>query len=107
MTTGEEDELMQQALSDITRTGSLITDYDVYLFRQGSHSRLYEKLGSHSAVSGGVQGTFFAVWAPNAAEVSVIGDFNGWETGRDPLLARSDDSGIWEVFIPDIGHGAL
>ena len=98
---------MQQVLPDITRTGSLITDYDVYLFRQGSHSRLHDRLGSHPAVAGGTQGTFFAVWAPNAVEVSVIGDFNGWEAGRDPLLARGEGSGIWEGFIPDIGHGAL
>ncbi|MBA7486643.1 1,4-alpha-glucan branching enzyme GlgB [subsurface metagenome] len=102
-----EDETMQQALPDITRTGSLITDYDVYLFRQGNHSRLHGRLGSHPAVASGTRGTFFAVWAPNAAEVSVIGDFNGWEGGRSPLLARSDDSGIWEGFIPEIGHGAL
>ncbi|MDD3933170.1 MAG: 1,4-alpha-glucan branching protein GlgB [Methanoculleus sp.] len=98
---------MQQALPDITRTGSLITDYDVYLFRQGSHSRLHDRLGSHPAVAGGTQGTFFAVWAPNAVEVSVIGDFNRWEAGKNPLGVRSDDSGIWEGFIPDIGHGAL
>lgn len=98
---------MQQALPDITKTGSLFTDYDVYLFRQGNHSRLYEKLGAHLAVADGVQGTFFSVWAPNAAEVSVIGDFNGWRAGEDPLTVRGDDSGIWEGFVPDIGHGAL
>jgi len=98
---------MQQAPPDITRTRSLITDYDVYLFRQGSHSRLYDRLGSHPAVADGRRGTFFAVWAPNAAEVSVIGDFNGWEAGRNPLSARSDDSGIWEGFLPDIGQGVL
>ncbi|MCM2465747.1 1,4-alpha-glucan branching enzyme [Methanoculleus sp. CWC-02] len=98
---------MQQVLPDITRTGSLITDYDVYLFRQGNHSRLHDRLGSHPAVADGARGTLFAVWAPNAAEVSVIGDFNGWERGLDPLHARSDDSGIWEGFIPDIGHGML
>ena len=98
---------MQQALPDITKTGSLFTDYDVYLFRQGNHSRLYEKLGAHLAVADGVQGTFFSVWAPNAAEVSVIGDFNGWRAGADPLTVRGDDSGIWEGFVPDIGHGTL
>ncbi len=103
----KEDETVQQVRPDITRTGSLITDYDVYLFRQGNHSRLHDRLGSHPAVADGVRGTFFAVWAPNAAEVSVIGDFNGWERGLDPLHARSDDSGIWEGFIPDIGHGML
>lgn len=98
---------MQQALPDITKTGSLVTDYDVYLFRQGNHSRLYEKLGTHLAVADGVQGTFFSVWAPNAVEVSVIGDFNAWRAGEDPLTVRGDDSGIWEGFVPDIGHGAL
>jgi len=98
---------VQQRLPDITKTGSLITDYDVYLFRQGTHTRLYEKLGSHIAVSNGVKGTFFAVWAPNAEEVSVIGDFNGWMAGKNPLKARSDGSGIWEGFVPDLGHGDL
>ena len=98
---------MQQALPDITRTGSLITDYDVYLFRQGNHSHLYEKLGSHPAVSGGTRGTNFAVWAPNAEEVSVIGDFNGWNAGKNPLSIRGDNSGIWEGFIPELGHGTI
>ena len=98
---------MQQALPDITRTRSLITDYDVYLFRQGSHSRLYDRLGSHPAVIDGRQGTFFAIWAPNAVEVSVIGDFNGWKAGENPLSLRNDDSGIWEGFLPDIGQGTL
>ncbi|MDK2890011.1 MAG: 1,4-alpha-glucan branching enzyme [Methanoculleus sp.] len=107
MMPNQEGENMQQVLPDITKTGSLITDYDVYLFRQGNHSRLHERMGSHPAVADGVRGTFFAVWAPNAAEVSVIGDFNGWTAGRHPLQARSDDSGIWEGFIPDIGHGRL
>ncbi|WP_317297300.1 1,4-alpha-glucan branching protein GlgB [Methanoculleus nereidis] len=107
MIPNQEDGKMQQVLPDITKTGSLITSYDVYLFRQGSHSRLHDRLGSHPAVADGARGTFFAVWAPNAAEVSVIGDFNGWAAGRHPLRARGDDSGIWEGFIPDIGHGML
>lgn len=100
-------ESVQQALPDITKTGTLVTDYDVYLFRQGSHTRLYEKLGAHPAVADGVQGTFFSVWAPNAAEVSVIGDFNGWKAGEHPLTARGDNSGIWEGFVPELGQGAL
>ena len=100
-------ESVQQALPDITKTGTLVTDYDVYLFRQGNHTRLYEKLGAHPAVADGVQGTFFSVWAPNAAEVSVIGDFNGWKAGEHPLTARGDNSGIWEGFVPELGQGAL
>ncbi|SCL76195.1 1,4-alpha-glucan branching enzyme GlgB [Methanoculleus chikugoensis] len=107
MKTSGTGESVQQALPEITKTGSLITDYDVYLFRQGNHSRLYEKLGAHLAVADGVQGTFFSVWAPNAAEVSVIGDFNGWKAGENPLAARGDNSGIWEGFVPELGHGTL
>jgi len=98
---------MQQVLPDITKTGSLISDYDVYLFRQGNHFRLYEKLGSHPVTYGGTRGTFFSVWAPNAVEVSVIGDFNGWDAGKNPLEVRSEGSGIWEGFIPGVGHGML
>ncbi|NLA37964.1 MAG: 1,4-alpha-glucan branching protein GlgB [Methanomicrobiales archaeon] len=94
-------------MPDIAKTGSLISDYDVYLFKQGTHFRLYEKLGSHPAVLDGERGTFFAVWAPNAAEVSVIGGFSDWEAGVNPLTIREDDSGIWEGFIPGIGHGEL
>jgi 1,4-alpha-glucan branching enzyme len=73
----------------------LLTDQDVYLFREGTHGRLYEHLGCHLAKGGGGSATF-AVWAPNAARVSVIGDFNGWDAGANRLAAREDGSGIWE-----------
>ncbi|MEM2124692.1 MAG: hypothetical protein QXL43_05125, partial [Methanolinea sp.] len=76
-----------------------LSDYDVYLFRQGKHTRLYGKMGAHPVRDGGEEGTWFAVWAPNADAVSVIGDFNGWEHGRDPLRARTDGSGISEGFV--------
>ncbi|MDI9634132.1 MAG: 1,4-alpha-glucan branching protein GlgB [Methanolinea sp.] len=76
-----------------------LSDYDVYLFRQGKHTRLYGKMGAHPVRDGGEEGTWFAVWAPNADAVSVIGDFNGWEHGRDPLRARTDGSGIFEGFV--------
>ncbi len=86
---------------------SLLTDHDIYLFREGSHVRLHNKLGSHLMEVEGQRGTLFAVWAPNAREVSVIGDFNGWEKGRHRLASRLDSSGIWEGFIPGLDHGTL
>ncbi len=84
---------------------SLFTDFDVHLFRAGKHFKLYEKLGSHLLTLDGVEGTYFAVWAPNATAVSVIGDFNHWTKGEHPLTARWDGSGIWEGFIAGIEHG--
>jgi 1,4-alpha-glucan branching enzyme len=86
---------------------SLITDHDVYLFKEGSHFRLYNKLGSHTMTVDGMRGTYFAVWAPNAERVSVIGDFNDWESESHPLSVRWDGSGIWEGFIPGIEKGTL
>ncbi len=90
------------------KTGvSLFTDYDIYLFKQGNHFRLFEKLGAHPMTVEGVNGTYFAVWAPNAKKVSVVGDFNYWNTQTHPLFSRWDSSGIWEGFLPGIGIGAL
>ncbi|MFZ5995449.1 MAG: 1,4-alpha-glucan branching protein GlgB [Thermodesulfobacteriota bacterium] len=86
---------------------SLITEHDTYLFKEGNHFRLYDKLGSHVTTVGDAQGIYFAVWAPNAHKVSVVGDFNGWVPETHPLRSRDDNSGIWEGFIPGIGHGAL
>ncbi len=86
---------------------SLFTDYDIYIFKQGKHYKLYEKLGSHILTVDGIEGTYFAVWAPNAERVSVIGDFNNWDSDRHPLAPRWDWSGIWEGFIPDIGKGTI
>ncbi|MBI4386108.1 MAG: 1,4-alpha-glucan branching protein GlgB [Elusimicrobia bacterium] len=84
---------------------SLLTEEDLYLFNEGTHSRLYEKLGAHPARSGGEVGVHFALWAPDAARVSVIGDFNHWDHSRHPLRPR-DRSGIWEGFIPAVLPGA-
>ena len=84
-----------------------LNDYDVYLFRSGSHVRLYEKLGAHVVVRAGVRGVQFGVWAPNAARVSVIGDFNGWTPEHHPMQPRWDGSGIWEGFVPGLASGAL
>ena len=87
----------------------LLTEHDIYLFREGTHGRAYERLGAHSlpAEQGRPAGTCFAVWAPNAASVSLIGDFNGWTPATHPLAPRQDSSGIWETFVPDIGPGTL
>ncbi len=86
---------------------SLFTDYDIYIFKQGAHYKLYEKLGSHVMNINGVNGTYFAVWAPNAQKVSVIGDFNNWDSERHPLALRWDGSGIWEGFIANVGRGTI
>jgi 1,4-alpha-glucan branching enzyme len=86
-------------------TVSLLTDDDVYLFNEGSHFALYQKLGAHPLEHDGQRGTCFAVWAPNARHVSVIGDFNGWHTKANPLAMRGA-SGIWEGFIANVGVGA-
>jgi 1,4-alpha-glucan branching enzyme len=81
---------------------SPLSDQDLYLFNEGSHFRLYEKLGSHPVAGG----TWFAVWAPNAEWVSIVGDHNGWNGRSNPLQQRGS-SGIWEGFIRDIGPGAV
>ncbi len=84
---------------------SLFTEYDIYLFREGNHFHLYDKLGAHPMTLEGVDGTYFAVWAPNAKKVTVVGDFNGWNEQSHPLSARWDSSGIWEGFIPGVVKG--
>ena len=73
-----------------------ITDHDIYLFKEGNHFRLYNKLGAHIINQGQDKGTYFAVWAPAAESVSVIGDFNGWNVKKNCLHVRWDGSGIWE-----------
>jgi len=84
-----------------------LNDYDIYLFRSGAHVRLYQALGAHLVGEGPEQGVRFAVWAPNAARVSVVGDFNGWNPSADEMNPRWDGSGIWEGFVPTLAHGAL
>ncbi|HEU4626192.1 MAG TPA: 1,4-alpha-glucan branching protein GlgB [Steroidobacteraceae bacterium] len=90
----------------------MLTEQDIYLFREGTHFRAYEKLGAHQiegepARAGETAGTHFAVWAPNAARVSVVGDFNGWRPGAHPLQQRHDSTGIWSAFVPGVKPGAL
>ena len=86
---------------------SRFTDHDIYLFKEGTHARLYDKLGSHPMTVDGQEGVLFAVWAPNARRVAVVGDFNGWKDKAHPLSARLDHSGIWEGFVPGVGQGAV
>jgi 1,4-alpha-glucan branching enzyme len=84
----------------------ILSDYDLYLLREGTHLRAWERLGAHPMSQEGVAGTHFAVWAPNARDVSVIGDFNGWRHGAF-WLSPTGDSGIWQGFIPGVVHGSL
>jgi 1,4-alpha-glucan branching enzyme len=82
-----------------------ISDYDLYLLREGTHCRAYERMGAHLGESVGQSGVHFAVWAPNAKQVSVFGDFNGWNPRSNALESRGA-SGVWEGFVPDVGPGA-
>jgi len=84
----------------------LLTEFDLHLLAEGTHYRTYEKLGAHLRRVGGVTGVHFAVWAPNASRVSVVGDFNGWDPATHPLTRRHE-AGVWETFIPGVKVGAL
>ncbi|HEX4024077.1 MAG TPA: 1,4-alpha-glucan branching protein GlgB [Steroidobacteraceae bacterium] len=84
-----------------------LTPQDVYLFKEGSLFRAYDKLGAHPDTVDGREGTCFAVWAPNAEAVSLVGDFNGWNRASHPLQARADQSGIWQLFVPGVGPGTV
>jgi 1,4-alpha-glucan branching enzyme len=87
-----------------SRNRALLTDHDIYLLREGSHTRLHEKFGCHLAPEGGA-GAGFSVWAPNAKAVSVVGDFNGWDAAACPLSARTDGSGVWQGNAPKVRQG--
>ena len=85
---------------------TLLTAYDLHLFNEGKHSRLFEKFGAHVIEHDGRRGTYFAVWAPNADRISVVGDFNGWNPDSHPMNPR-ESSGAWEAFIPGLGQGTV
>jgi 1,4-alpha-glucan branching enzyme len=85
---------------------SMLTNDDLFLFNEGSHYRLYEKLGAHPITVDGMEGTYFAVWAPDAKQVSVMGEFNGWDKSSHPLCSK-EQSGIWEGFIPGVAKGTI
>lgn len=105
----EDQDLVSVQKRDLkpVETISRFTDFDIHLFKQGKHFKLYEKLGSHVMEVEGVTGTYFAVWAPNASSIAVIGNFNGWNRSTHALAPRWDSSGIWEGWIPNIGVGEV
>jgi 1,4-alpha-glucan branching enzyme len=86
--------------------GPLLSDFDLHLLGEGSHWQSYEKLGAHVSEISGVQGVQFAVWAPNALRVSVVGDFNRWDGRVNPMRLR-ENSGVWEIFIPELKDGVI
>jgi len=91
-------------IDDPYRYGRVLTDFDLHLLGEGTHHRMFEKLGSHLIDFGGTRGVHFAVWAPNAERVSVVGDFNGWD-GRVTPMRLLVPGGIWEIFVPELGEG--
>ena len=91
-------------IEDPYRFPPILGEVDVHLFAEGRHLRLYEKLGAHPSTHEGVDGTSFAVWAPSARSVSVIGGFNGWDGRRHPMRKRLE-CGVWELFLPGVGAG--
>jgi 1,4-alpha-glucan branching enzyme len=96
----------EAAASAVRHDFSLLTENDLYLFNEGSHYRIYDKMGAHLTGAGEDRGTTFSVWAPNAREVSVLGSFNQWHPKTHRLRPRGS-SGIWEGFIPGIGKGTM
>jgi len=107
MTIPQQENPPEQVSTGEQDTSSIFSDFDLYLFGQGKHRRIYEKMGAHPRTVDGVVGVNFALWAPNARTVSVIGDFNGWQHGVHPMHLRHIDLGVWERFIPGIQVGAL
>ena len=91
-------------IDDPYRYGRVIGDFDLYLFGEGNHTRIYDKLGAHPMRIGDSDGVHFAVWAPNAQRVSVVGDFNGWD-GRAHPMRSLGSSGVWEIFVPAARDG--
>ena len=89
-----------------TISHSFFTDFDIDLFKAGKHFKLYEKLGAHLTEVNGIKGVYFAVWAPSASSVAVVGDFNFWVQANHQLNVRWDGSGIWEGFIPNVAKGS-
>jgi 1,4-alpha-glucan branching enzyme len=107
MTVPQQDDVPDNTSITQQDTASIFSDFDLYLFGQGKNYRIYEKMGAHVRTVNGVTGVHFAVWAPNALAVSVIGDFNNWQRGANPMQLRHRDLGVWECFVPGVKPGAL
>src|SRR5215510_10671444 len=90
----------------VTSRITLLSESDLHFFNEGTHSRLYEKLGAHPLIVDATRGTYFAVWAPDAVQVFVMGDFNDWRKDSHPLQPRGQ-SGIWEGFIAEVEGGVV
>ncbi len=101
----QRDDHPAQRIADPYSFPPLLSDYDLYLIGEGTHQDLYERLGAHPRRIREVDGVAFAVWAPNARRMSVVGDFNGWDERAHPMRMRSN--GIWELFVPGVTIGAL
>jgi 1,4-alpha-glucan branching enzyme len=96
----------ERDIEDPYRFGTVLGDVDVYLIGEGRHLRLYEKFGAHEMTMDGVPGIAFALWAPNARRVSVVGNFNAWDGRRHPMRLRVG-AGVWELFVPSLELGAV
>jgi 1,4-alpha-glucan branching enzyme len=102
----KDDEALDSVLTT-REVPSIFSDTDLYLFGQGKEYRIYEKMGAHPRTINDMEGVNFAVWAPNALAVSVVGDFNNWNRGAHPMHRRHNDLGVWECFIPGLQVGTL
>ena len=102
--TGKQVEKKQEKKQE--REQVFISEADQYVFGQGTHYDIYKKLGAHPSVENDVEGMFFAVWAPNAASVNVIGTFNGWDEEKD-VMEKIGPSGIYTLFVPGVGENEL
>ena len=103
----QDDKQPEQVSTGEQDISSIFSDFDLYLFGQGKHYRIYEKMGAHPCTVNSVEGVNFAVWAPNARAISVIGNFNGWRHGANQMHLRHIDLGVWECFIPGFRIGEL
>lgn len=107
MTVKTRDKINEGKPENVNEPASLFSDFDISLFREGRHFMLYKHMGAHVVTSKDRTGVQFSVWAPSADYVSVIGDFNDWNTASHPMAPRWDGSGIWELFVPSLDPGTL